>query len=214
MIVVMLMGACGGTEPEAEPIVDVATQGAQAPELAVSAVIRAIGASDTAALDAMTVTDQLGLVALVEGATPSEAEAALGFASEQVAATFWASFGAGVEDFLEAGVDEIRIGTVETVDVQGARYATVEVEFPLDAATRVFVVTEQNGWRVDLIATFPGAFVSSIPFAYERATSPGVEPGLAESIRIQNISLDALEAMGVTDDIATQIEIARTAINP
>lgn len=214
IVVVMFSAACSAAEPETVQVEDVALVGAEAPELAVSAVIRAIGAGDAEVLDAMTVTDQLGLVALVEGATPSEAEAALGFASEQVAATFWTSFATGIEGFLEAGVDEIRIGSVSTLDVQGARYATVEVEFPLDAAKRVFVVTDQEGWRVDLIATFPGAFVSSIPFAYERATSPGVEPLLAESILIQNVSLDALEAMGVADDIASQVVVARAAINP
>ena len=58
-------------------------------EQSAAAVARAIGQEDSQALDANTLTDQLGLLALVEGASTADALAALGFASEQVAATFW-----------------------------------------------------------------------------------------------------------------------------
>lgn len=214
MVVALLVSACGGSDTVEPQVVPDERTGATDPELAVSGIIRAIESGDSAVLDSLTLTDQLGLVALVEGANPSEAEAALGFASEQIAATFWASFASGIEDFLDAGVDDIRIGDVETVDVPGARYATVDVEFPLDSANRVFVVTDQDGWRVDLIATFPAAFLSSIPFAAERAASPGVAPELVESIRVQTGSLDAIEAIGVTGDLAGALIAARAAITP
>ena len=106
-------------------------------------------------------------------------------------------------------MEDIRIGEISTLDVRGARYAAVEVDFPFDAAQRVFVLTDRNGWRIDLVATFPGAFVPNIPLAVERASSPGVDPELLASIRRQDASLDALEALGVDDRTAEAIAEAR-----
>lgn len=214
VVCVLLVAACSeATEistTTGAPVPD--TQGAASPELAVSAIVRAISQDDSAALDALTVTDQLGLLALVEGASTTDALAALGFASEQVAATFWRSFAGDIGDFIDAGVDDIRIGDIATIDVPGARYATVEVDFPFDAARRVFVLTDRNGWKVDLVATFPGAFVANIPLAVERASSPGVDPELLASVRRQEVSLDALEAIGVNDRTAEAITEARDAM--
>lgn len=206
---ILIVGACSdsaGTSTTTAPIADV---GAPSAELAVSAIVSAIGQDDAAALDAHTLTDQLGLLALVEGASTTDALAALGFASQQVAATFWRSFAADIGDFIDAGVDDIRIGEISPLDVRGARYAAVEVDFPFDDAERVFVLTDRNGWRVDLVATFPGAFVSNIPLAVERATSPGVDPELIASIRRQDVSLEALEVLGVDERTAEAIAEAR-----
>ena len=208
----VVLAACGGTpeEPAADPAVEAA--GAASPEAAVTSVMRGIDDADGALLEAMTVTDQLPLVALVEGATPVEAAAALGFASEQVASQFWQSFANGIEDFLGAAVADIRIGEVRTIDVPGARYAGVEVMFPLDNAERSFVVTDRNGWQVDLIATFPGAFLPNIDSALDRASSPSADPEVAASIRSQIDSLDALEAIGVPPELADAYASARAAI--
>lgn len=207
----VLLGACGAEEVPVEQT-SVSRTGAESPELAVSAIIRGLSQDDDAALGDATLTDQLGLLALVEGASTSDASAALGFASEQVAARFWKSFADGISDFIESGVDGIRIGDVAVIDVPGARYATVDVAFPLDSADRVFVVTESDGWKVDLVATFPGAFVSSFPFAVERASSPGVDPELLASLVRQTVSLDALEAIGVDERTAAAIAEARAEL--
>lgn len=204
-----VIGACSDGTTPSTTLAPESSLGAESPELAVSAIVRAIGQDDDAALDAHTVTDQLGLLALVEGASTSDALAALGFASQQVAATFWNSFANDIGSFIDAGVDEIRIGEVTSLDVPGARYATVQVDFPLDTGRRVFVLTERAGWRVDLVATFPGAFVPNIPLAVERASSPGVDPELLESVRRQAVSLDALEAIGVDERTADAIAEAR-----
>jgi hypothetical protein len=207
----LLAGACGTDEIPTEQT-SISRTGAESPELAVSAIIRGLRQDDDAMLGDATLSDQLGLLALVEGASTGDASAALGFASQQVAARFWKSFADGISDFIESGVEGIRIGEVAVVDVPGARYATVEVAFPLDSADRVFVVTERDGWKVDLVATFPGAFVSSFPFAVERASSPGVNPELLASLVRQATSLDALEAIGVDDRTAAAIAEARTEL--
>lgn len=208
LICVVLVSACADG-PEATTTTVVEPSASTSPELAVSAIIRAIGREDTQTLDANTLTDQLGLLALVEGASTADALAALGFASEQVASTFWRSFAGDLGNFVDAGVEDIRIGAVATLEVGGASYATVEVAFPLDSADRVFVLTDRAGWRVDLVATFPGAFVPNIPLAVERASSPGVDPELLASIRRQSISLDVLESIGVDDRTAEAIADAR-----
>lgn len=211
-LLVLFLAACSAEAETSTTQPPDGAVGSESPELTVSAIVRAIGQDDAAVLDANTVTDQLGLLALVEGASTADALAALGFASEQVAATFWRSFASDIGDFIDAGVEDIRIGEITAVDVPGARYATVEVAFPLDAANRVFVVTDSGGWRVDLIATFPGAFVSNIPLAVERASSPGVDPELLESIRRQAVSLDVLEEIGVDDRTTQAIIDARESI--
>ena len=211
-LLVLLVAACTEGAETSTTLAPAGSVGSESPELTVSAIVRAIGQDDAAVLDANTVTDQLGLLALVEGASTTDALAALGFASEQVAATFWQSFAGDIGDFIDAGIEAIRIGEITPVNVPGARYATVEVAFPLDTASRVFVVTDSGGWRVDLIATFPGAFVSNIPLAVERASSPGVDPELLESIRRQAVSLDVLETIGVDERTAEAIADARESM--
>lgn len=208
----VIVGACSGGAETSTTQGPSEAAGSESPELAVSAIVSALGQDDAETLDANTLTEQLGLLALIEGASTTDALAALGFASEQVAATFWGTFAEDLGDFVDAGVEDIRIGDISTLDVPGARYATVEVAFPLDPATRVFVLAERGGWRVDLVATFPGAFVSNIPLAVERASSPGVDPELLESIRRQAISLDALEAIGVDERTAQAIAEARDSM--
>ena len=185
--VALVVVSCGGEEAPSEETVVMST-GAESPELAVSAIIRGLSQDDDAMLGDATLSDQLGLLALVEGASTGDASAALGFASQQVAARFWKSFADGISDFIESGVEGIRIGEVTVINVPGARYATVEVAFPLDAARRVFVVTERDGWKVDLVATFPGAFVN------------------------QATSLNALEVVGVDERTTTAIAEARAAL--
>lgn len=212
LLMATLSVACAGDDTAGDSDATTPAVGSATPELAVSAIIRAIGQDDAAVLEANTAIDQLGLLALVEGASTSDAVAALGFASRQVASTFWMSFGKEIEDFVEAGVEDIRIGEIASIDVPGARYATVEVFFPLDPADRVFVATDRGGWVVDLVATFPGAFVPNIPLAIERASSPGVDPALLESIEGQTVSLDALEVIGVDDRMAEAVAIARLEI--
>lgn len=209
IVCVLVVAACSQSAETSTTTIPDAGTGAPSPELAVSAVVSAIGQDDAAVLDAHTLTDQLGLLALVEGASTTDALAALGFASEQVAASFWRSFASDIGNFIDATVDDIRIGDISTLDVRGARYATVEVDFPFDNARRVFVVTESNGWKVDLVATFPGAFVPNIPLAVERASSPGVDPELLASIRRQDVSLEALEELGVDERTAEAIAEAR-----
>ena len=207
----LLLGACRAEESPTEET-SISRTGAESPELAVSAIISGLSQGDDAMLGDATLSDQLGLLALVEGASTSDASAALGFASEQVAARFWRSFADGISDFIDSGVEGIRIGDVAVIDVPGARYATVAVSFPLDSADRVFVVTDVDGWKVDLVATFPGAFVSSFPFAVERASSPGVDPELLASLVRQATSLDALEVIGVDDRTAAAIAEARAEL--
>lgn len=212
LALVVVLAACGGPPEEPAAVPGSETDGAASPESAVTSVMRGIAEEDGALLEAMTVTEQLPLVALVEGATPAEAAAALGFASEQVASQFWHSFADGIEDFLGASVADIRIGEVRPIDVAGARYASVEVMFPLDDAERSFVVTDRGGWRVDLIATFPGAFLPNIDTALDRASSPNVDPEVAASIRGQIASLEALEVIGIPPELADAYASARAAI--
>lgn len=213
IIVLVLLAGCGGSPEGQVTVSETRSGGADSPELAVTSVLRGIAESDAALLESMTVTDQLALVALVEGATAAEAEAALGFASQQVASQFWTSFADGVEDFLGTNVDGIRIGDVASIDVPGARYASVEVMFPLDRADRSFVVTDRNGWRVDLVATFPGAFLPSVGVALERASAPGASPALVESILDQSTSLDALDVIGVPAELSDALVSARDAMS-
>ncbi|MDH3247444.1 MAG: hypothetical protein OEQ47_00670, partial [Acidimicrobiia bacterium] len=57
--------------------------------------------------------------------------------------------------------------------------------------------------------SFPGAFVPNIPLAVERASSPGVDTELLASIRRQDVSLEALEELGVDERTAEAIAEAR-----
>lgn len=212
VVLVLVLAGCGGGAGDQVTVPEPRSGGAESPELAVASIMRGIAESDAALLESMTVTQQLALVALEEGATAAEAEAALGFASQQVASQFWSSFASGIEDFLGTDVDGIRIGDVVSVDVPGARYATVEVMFPLDNADRAFVLTDRNGWRVDLVASFPGAFLPNLDAALERASSPGASPEVVQAILDQSTSLDALDAIGVPAELSDALISAREAI--
>ena len=63
------LAGCGGGSDSTTTSVVVEPAASTSPELAVSAIIRAIGRQDGQTLDANTLTDQLGLLALVEGAS-------------------------------------------------------------------------------------------------------------------------------------------------
>ncbi len=73
-------------------------------------------------------------------------------------------------------------------------------------------MTDRDGWQVDLIATFPGAFLPNIDSALDRASSPNADPEVAASIRRQISSLEALEAMGIPPELADAYASARAAI--
>jgi hypothetical protein len=146
-LVLAVATACnGGADPP-----DSSVAAPRSPTEVVSALLRAIDEGrfeDTAPL---TDTTQAALFTLAEGATATEVATAIEGDSGAVAANFWSGFAQSLpEDFSPSDVSVELVG--EGTEGE-SRFAAVSVSRG-DDPPRTFVLRRQDGWRVDLFASF------------------------------------------------------------
>lgn len=149
LVVVAVGAACTGDE--ASPNTTLSTD---APPVAVvTELMQAVdeGRFDDAA--ALSDPVQAALLALVEGASATEVVRALGDdQSESVAANFWSGFAQTLEDSWRSA--ELTFVEEERVTEGDERFAPVMVTSG-SGEQRAFVLRdEEDGWTVDLFATF------------------------------------------------------------
>ncbi len=166
LALVVLIGACSQqivtAPPPAPP-----PSGPSAPELAVSRLFESLASGDYATAADLTVPRQMVVVALAEGSSVGTANTLLEDGELQVGERFWESFAASLSGFLGYSAREVRIGAVTEYSVSGEDFALVEATVPLEAGVRRIIVKRQNGWRVDVIASFASALVPKIAPAGE-----------------------------------------------
>lgn len=165
--VALVVAACAG---EADDIVTTTTApvraaGAETPDEAVASLTRALAVGRFVEAVDLTVDGQMLVVALAEGLDVDGALSLLEMGADDVGVNFWGGFAASLEDFLGYEPDDIEIGTVSTFEVDDRRFARVDAFVPLDSAVRHFVVQEEDGWRIDVLATFASALAGKLPDA-------------------------------------------------
>jgi hypothetical protein len=171
---------------------------------AVEELVEAINAPDFADASRLAVPGQAALAALAEGATFGEVASSLSEGDTDVAANFWAGFAQGTASFLAGDVTAVEDGTVEQ---DGVSFHRVVVT-PPDGDSRTLLIREDDGYRIDLFASFgPGLADKMIGPVERLLTTQTGEAGLILS-ELQNIvpSLLASASLpGTTPETSQQL---------
>jgi hypothetical protein len=207
---VLLVSACGGgtegTAASAAP--ETRPEGAASPEEAVVSLTRSLAAGRFLEASDLTVHDQMVVVALAEGLDVDGALALMETGAGEVGINFWEGFATSLEDFLGYAADDIEIGPVSTFEIEERRFARVDVFVPLDSSIRHFVLQEDDGWRVDVIATFASALAGKLPEAADRVRGDPAGGPLLQVMRDHLASLQAVLADNETQPHLTQAALA------
>lgn len=151
-LAIVVLSACGAGADDPGPN-PVPASGAESPVAAVDELIEAINAPDFAGASRLAVPGQTALAALAEGATFGEVASSLSDGDQDVAANFWAGFAQGTASFLAGDVAAVEDGTIEQ---DGVSFHRVVVT-PADGESRTLLVREDDGYRIDIFASFgPG----------------------------------------------------------
>ena len=203
VLAVVVLAACGGGADDPEPT-PVPSVGADTPVAAVEELVEAINAPDFADASRLAVPGQAALAALAEGATFGEVASSLSEGDTDVAANFWAGFAQGTASFLAGDVTAVEDGTVEQ---DGVSFHRVVVT-PPDGDSRTLLIREDDGYRIDLFASFgPGLADKMIGPVERLLTTQTGEAGLILS-ELQNIvpSLLASASLpGTTPETSQQL---------
>lgn len=185
VFLLVILAACRGEQAVPETTVGTDLE----PSMVVRELLAAIldgRFEDTAAL---TDQRQAALLALAEGAEINEVVEALDADAAGVAANFWSGFAQSLDPSFDLENTTLEVG--EELEQGGNRYVPVEMSGP-DGEERVFYLRRDDGWRVDLMATFA-------PLVAERLT-PRVEslltsanPNASTVVGLLNRSTPSLE---------------------
>ena len=152
ILAIVVLAACGAGADDSG-LNPVPSSGADSPVAAVDELVEAINAPDFAGASRLAVPGQAALAALAEGATFGEVASSLSDGDQDVAANFWAGFAQGTASFLAGDVSSVEDGTIEQ---DGVSFHRVVVT-PADGESRTLLVREDDGYRIDIFASFgPG----------------------------------------------------------
>lgn len=201
---VLLMALCSctsGTEGEPEPTIG---PGASTPVEAVEGLIGAINEPDFSEASGMAIPGHAALAALAEGATFGEVAAALTEGDAEIAANFWAGFAQGTGNFLSGDVTAADEGVVNEGDVE---FHTVMVQ-PAEGGSRTLIVRDEDGYRVDLFASFGAGLAARMQGPVERLLTTQTGEArliLAELQEIVPSLLVAAQQPGTTSEASQQL---------
>lgn len=197
------MAACGGGAEEPEAAIPPAP-GADTPVAAVEELVAAVTEPDFAEASRLAMPGHAALAALAEGATFAEVARALQEGDEEVAANFWAGFAQGAGSFLTASTTATDDGTLTQGDVEFHR---ISVE-PSEGETRALLVREEDGYRVDLFASFGAGLADKMVTPTERLLAAQTEESgliLGELQKIVPSLMAAASLPGTTGEASQQI---------
>lgn len=158
LVAAFVFGCSGGDPAPSGP------SSAGTPEEAVSALIAHLDQAEFDAAGSLSMPRQAALASLAEGATFSDVADALKEGDSHVASNFWAGFAQGAGGYLAgATVGE----TGEPVVLDGVAFHPVMVR-PADGPPRTVFVREEDGFRVDLFASFAPGLADRMPPPVER----------------------------------------------
>ena len=210
VLLTVLLAACsGGVEPSSTTIPP-ATDDYEA---VFERWVTALETSDFETAADLTIGVQIPLLALAEGLSGSQVATLTEADREAIAANFWSGFIDQAEPMLGSPVGSLRAEDwVETV-AGGTNFALADLFRSSDASVRRIVfMNSADGWKLDLIASFPSAMINLVPDAAQviraigdgrlledmRAWQPSVELVIAETTEdpvLNQAGLSALEAI-------------------
>ena len=173
--------ACGGSaEPTTTTVVALAPS---TPEAAFADLVEALGSDDLESMTELTDLAQIPLLAIAEGLDARSVSELTSTDRAAVSANFWQGFTEQLRASVGVDLADLRVDSVDRVDVGGTEFATVELVYSRDASARRMVLRNSDaGWVVDLIASFPSPMLGQIPNAAHLIRSLG-DPSLTDSLR-------------------------------
>lgn len=132
---------------------------------------------------------QAGLLVLAEGAEVNEVVQALEEDSAGVAANFWSGFAQSLDASFTLEGSTLEAG--DPVEHGGERYVAVVLTDPA-GEERVFYLRQDDGWKVDLMATFAPVVAERLTPRVEALLS-SANPSAATLVRLLNRSTPSLE---------------------
>lgn len=197
----LVAGCDGGGQPEASIAPGA---GAETPVGAIELLVSAINEPDFAAASRVAVPGQAALASLAEGASFAEVAEALTEGDQEIAANFWAGFAQGAGSFLTGNVTARESGSV---DQDGVEFHTVDIDLA-EGETRTLLVRDEDGYRVDLFASFAPGLADKMIAPAERVLTTQTEEArlvLAELQEIVPSLLVAASLPGTTPEASQQI---------
>lgn len=199
----LLLAGCNGAPVATEPSITPGP-GAESPTAAVNDLVAALNEPDFSAASRLAVPGQAALAALAEGATFGEVARALREGDEEVAANFWSGFAQGSGTFLSQDVTATESGTLSEGDIE---FHTITVQ-STEGNPRMILVREDDGYRVDLFASFGSGLADKMITPTERLLAAQTEDSrliLAELQGIVPSLMVAASMPGTTGEASQQI---------
>lgn len=214
LVAVASSSACNrGGNGEATVTDERAVSGAEAPEAAVTGLLSSLEAGEYDQAVTFGITEQLPVVALAEGASLEQVSGLMASGDVAVGANFWKSFTEGLGTFVGVAPEQVRLAGVTPFEVEGRRFARVAVEFPNDPNMRSFVVQDDNGWKIDLLASFAPALAGRLEAAVAGLRAEPDAADVLDFVAAQRPSLQAvLEDPNLPPEVDQDVRAALLAI--
>lgn len=205
VVVAVALAACGGDAEDPDTTNGLAP-GAETALGAVEDLIAAVNQGDFTGASRLAMPDHAALAALAEGATFAEVASALEEGDKEIASNFWAGFAQGSGTFLTGSVTAEEGGTLESGDVE---FHQITVQ-PDEGGQRTLFVREDNGYRVDLFASFGTGLADKMITPAERLLTAQTADARLILARLQEIvpSLQVAASLPGTTAKASQQVIA------
>jgi hypothetical protein len=162
LLVALLVGCGGEVTDTSVPVI--AGDGAATPIDAVHELVDAMSVPDFADASRLAMPGHAALAALAEGASFSEVAAALRDGDAEIAANFWTGFAQETGSFLSG---DIEVVDGETITREGIDFHSVVVT-PASGVSREVIVRDEDGYRVDLFASFGAGLADRMSGQVER----------------------------------------------
>jgi hypothetical protein len=203
LLLVLALVACSG-ETAASTVTIAPGQGESTPVAAVDALISAINVPDFAEASRLAVPGQAALASLAEGASFADVAEALRSGDQEVAANFWAGFAQGTGSFLVGSVVTEEGGTQTQ---SGVEFASVDVT-PSGGDSRRLLLRDQDGYRIDLFASFGPGLADKMVAPAERLLVTQTDDARLILTNLKDIVpslLAAAQQPGTPSDVSQQL---------
>ena len=196
LVSMLFLVACGGSAESTTTTVEALAP--STPEAVFAQLVDALGTDDLDTVTALTDPAQIPLLAIAEGLDARSVSELTSTDRAAVSANFWQGFAEQLRASVGVDLSDLRVESVDRVDVGSTEFATVELVYSRDASARRMVLRNSDaGWVVDLIASFPSPLLGQIPNAAQLIRSLG-DPSLTDILRGYEPSVRfVLEAPGL-----------------
>ena len=169
LVLIAALGACAQGDPGVSTPSN--GRGAETALQAAEDVVVLLNTPDFAAASELVVPGHAALASLVEGATFAQVADALEGGDAGVAANFWAGFAQGAGSFLTAP-STLEAGRI--VSEGNLEFHVVEVTLD-DGSGRQLTARDEDGFRIDLFASFGGGLADKMIPPVERLINSQTE---------------------------------------